>query len=333
MIREVKQLVNIKRDPNALRSLIDDCIEGQPYAWDDFFTIFTVDIIRHIRNKFISLQRKDLAADPDVVDQVFQEVAKKLYADNCLADIKEVKKRGRIGVILAWLKQTSQRKAQDFHDKQKTQKNLSTQLAGKRTTSLDEPLDKENPGTTKHDIIKAAPEDHKEDDNEKKVTIEQIFAEAWNILAPYEWWILRLKLIFASPLLPDEIKKLAGFTGLQVSLVEGKIDQLMDAMINKQEQKEKQLKNIDRLLSVIHLNQYILLKKSEDDSLESHTKQDIEAKITHAMDKVNCQQTAFKKPLLSANRDIAEILGAENAKHIAVQWHRLKNKLAKILTP
>ena len=323
-MKKTEKPSNIKRDPVALRNLIDNCIDGHQYAWDVFFEIFTGDIKKYIRTSLISKDEYKLAADSKTIGHLYLVVAEKLYLDNGLSHIREAEKRGHIGVILAWLKKTSYRKVLDHLDKRRTQKNLSNLQAERNTIELDKPLNRENANTTGHDVIGREIEEY---DDSKRTSIGQLFTAAKDDLTAEEWWILRLKFVFIDPLVPKDIMELAAFTGQAPAVIERKINVLMEIMVARQSQEEKKFEKVARLLSVLHHYQYIYLKNTAETPEDKQNKQDIEKKIVDTVRKIKEQQATIGRPLVATNRDIAEVLDPEKNMQVAVKWLRLKKKL------
>jgi hypothetical protein len=327
-VKETENPSPIKSNPEALRGLIEDCLSGRPEAWNLFFKTFTGHIKGYIRTALIGKNEFGLAADTETIRQIYLEVANKLFLDNGLAQIGEQDKRGRIGVILAWLKTTSQRKTLDHLTRRRTQKNLPARQAERSTSSLDQPVALDKSEITGHDVIGRAfplPEDRPP----QPQSIDQLFATAKESLTDLDWWILRLKLVFADPLSRQEIKQLAKFTERDQNVVAKQVDLLMEIMTRRQAREETAVANVARLLAVLHRYQYQLTELGPENRPGEPSREELEEKIANTARKIREQQATLNTPLLAANRDIAELLGLGKKDQIAIKWLRVKQKLRR----
>jgi DNA-directed RNA polymerase specialized sigma24 family protein len=330
-------------------ALIDKCRNNNKAAWNLFFHHSIPFIYKHIIISLLRYKRKDLAADDDVIQDIFGTIATTLTTGSTIHKLKNPES------LEPWLKVIISSKVTDYLRAGNRQKNISKTLGIQKTTALDAPI-KDGSNTTWHESIfdpekeqditeildkhyeKAKKPEKDKASKDKRFGKQQpnLSSNSWDHVR--EWiggltieqkWLIRLKGIFEIPLSQEEITSLANFSRVEETALAGEIDKTMDRLEGKQQKKLQAENNAGKLWWVI----IDLEKQLQKERRGSDAYGKLEDEIAN-------KTKTFKKHLLKSQvslvpetREIAKLLNLiprASTGRLNTMSNRLKNKFQSL---
>lgn len=287
-------------------------------VWTEFFRQYTAFIKLQIVKGLYSRNLTNLANDPDIVQDIYTDLVEKLISTTSASTIKKIR------YAKAWVKTITRNHTRDWIANYFRQKKMARRIAENTGRSLDEPLWGDD-NRNYHEVI---PDPLTENPGEPG---DCFFTEQWlEKLTKEELWALKLKVMFYDPLNAEEIGALASFTDRTDEEMNDMVDSLMDKLIAKRDNKNKDFKDAGRVWAVLQSLESKLSAKLQKGLTEEEirtSKADIQ-KRRQRMEKL---LNSAKQLIEPSNKDIARILKipAEKSKQISVVIYRAREKLAE----
>ncbi|MFW6101027.1 MAG: hypothetical protein ACOC90_06540 [Bacteroidota bacterium] len=291
--------------------------------WTEFFRQYTKFIKLQIVKYLYFRNLVNLADDPDIIQDIYTEIAKKLILTQSPSAIENIR------YLKAWVKEVSRNHTRDWIENYFRQKKMAQRIAENTGLSLDDPLqDGEN--RNYHEVI-ADPSTENPSENS-----DCTFTEKWlENLTQEELWALKLKVMFYDPLDDEEIKELAFFTDRTAPEMKKVIDEMMNELIKKKNSKDKDLKGAARNWAMLRSIESRLRERLHDENLSQQELEARQADIQKRRQRMEKLLHSARQLIEPTNKDIAKILKmpAEKSKQISVVIYRARQKLAAKKSP
>ncbi|MBN1224818.1 MAG: sigma-70 family RNA polymerase sigma factor [Candidatus Aminicenantes bacterium] len=309
--------MNSKEPPLPDHDLINLCLSNDGQAWEKFFRRFTPIIKKEIIRVLVSKGLSRLAYDKMTVEDIYMRVVLSVWWENNLAGLEDHSK------CKDWLKKVSEHKTLDWLRSFSRKKNLSKKQGEESALSLYTPINKDESlllegtisPTTSHD-----PETH--------IELRDTLAEIEK-LKPHEMWCLRLKVMFYDPLNGKELAELSRFIQKPVKEVKSEIDFLVENLLVRNKNNDKDENSAGRVHSIILHLQAQLYKNATKGNLEEKEREEIMAEIERRSKRLEFLRNSSSNFIEPSNEEIAGILGIapEKAQWVSVIIHRARKKL------
>lgn len=322
--------VKLNEQPNVGRTVLSGssdqevtglCLEGRRDAWEEFYARFAPDIRRAIEHTLL------FSSDLDSFDWKFEEsswdinenIVRKLCEDGFLSKCSDP------SGIRQWLKTVAANQTRDWLKERGRLKNLPKQQTEQGMRSLDEPLYEDSEITLGETISN-------ETDNDRALRryLGGVLDEIDRLHNRRDFWIVRLSLVAAMPLRPEEAADLAAFT----THPEETVRELLEGIVASVEERDaKRSTDLGRGVFLWHQLRRLegeLRAALRDSSTEGVRKcEELRENIARKTKRREQMLAAGKKIPRPSNREIAALVGITEEQYVTTILGRVRDALAK----
>lgn len=320
----------LNEQPNAGRTVLSGssdqevaglCLEGRRDAWEEFYARFAPDIRRAIEHTLL------FSSDLDSFDWKFEEsvwdinenIVRKFCEEGFLSKCSDP------SGIRQWLKTVAANQARDWLKERGRLKNLPKQQTEQGMRSLDEPLYDDSETTLGETIS-----DETDIDRTLRCYLGNVLDEIDRLDNRRDFWIMRLSLVAAMPLIPEETGELAAFSPLPEQTVREMLERVVASV---EERDAKRSTDLGRGVLLWHQLRRLegeLRVALRDSSPEAVRKcEELRENIARKTKRREQMLTAGKKIPRPSNREIAALVGITEEQYVTTILGRVRDALAK----
>jgi len=303
--------------------LMERCLEKHRPSWDEFFRRFIPVIKNAIKGVLEGAGYFNLAKDEDVVAEIFEKVFVKLYVNMELGKCK------KSDSLSSWLRKLAQNQALSWLRWKKRRKRLPEFTVENSKISLSAIFIDGSSITVEDTLADDAQGPDSFDFSGDSAAKDSALPMVHGMVNEKKKWILRLSLVAYEQLNEDELKNLRGFNKLPAVEFDELISQMMNHVLNKVDEQNKNLSKAVMHWYEIRKLEYILAEKEKSSNGEN-------ADIVTLRDKIERKRKIReellrkgKQVIKPRNRMISKLVGMpqEQSGQISVNLIRVRSEM------
>jgi len=300
--------------------LLAECAQGKRFALEEFFTRFNGRIARAIKKTLFD-NGSDHLASSDAFHEVSSRVIDKLLDKNIFSECRNPANPSY------WLESISRNESISWLREKGLLKNLPKQPIDEPAASINQPI-AGTIGATLGEML-PGPGAKAAGEPEKQCSSDDVLAALSKIPDERNRWVCRLWALELAPLSKQEMRDLAGYAGIALEDVQGRVAQMMENLARKKADQDRD--------DIISLRLWHRLRKLENELYDQFCRpsavreQELQSEITKLSDRYEKKRKIVTAHIRPSNSDITFCVGIPKGK--AAQISNIFARNRRIFSP